>query len=192
MKSRKRTALLAGVLATLIMELDGLAPDFAYADEPTWQAVWQINAGSCVPDSRTAAAQIYMTATKGLRVKFVPGATGTIRLSCPISLSKAEDFPAATRIRNVLYFQDPDGRFDDYYVKGTFHTVWAGNGSISNDCSINSNDADSTAQWGQLSCDYFGGTAPGLRIYWLDVEIVANTTGRTVEFNGAAIWAIPE
>ncbi|MEO8629098.1 MAG: hypothetical protein ABI612_13490 [Betaproteobacteria bacterium] len=213
MKERKRNSVLAGLLATLAVgerpllkilgvvatciTLGGLSAHPTFAEEPAWQPIWQINAGSCIPDSRTAAEHIYMTATQGLRVKFIPGATGTIRLNCPISFSQAEDFskpedfPATARIRNILYVQDPDGRFDDYHVKGTFHTVWAGDGSISTQCSINSNDADSTAQWGQLSCDYFGGIAPGLRIYWLAVEIFAKETGRTVEFNGAAIWTLP-
>ncbi len=70
-----------------------LASHPAFADEASWQPLWQTNAGSCVPDSRTAAEHNYMTATQGLRVKFIPGTTGTIRLSCPISLSKLEAFP---------------------------------------------------------------------------------------------------
>ena len=44
------------------------------------QTYWSSNGGGCVPEDPSIQSNLYWTVTGGMRVKFQPGKSGTIKL----------------------------------------------------------------------------------------------------------------
>lgn len=144
------------------------------------QTFWSSNGGGCVPEDPAIRGNLYWTVTGGMRVKFQPGRNGTIKLVCPVV---TPDLGYANTLE--LYYQDPDGYGTAYRVMATLRSVRLSDGAYSTVCTADSHSPDGgspTRMWSRQACGVRGLDSDQFQ-YWVEVQISAANTVRTVEFN---------
>lgn len=153
-------------------------------------AVWNINGGGCVPEDPTVEENIHFTVTGGMRVKFRPGKTGTIKLVCPVTEAfqgKVGPIGAGDNFLGlVVYYQDPDGPKEDYRVRAHLRSVRLRDGAYSTLCTADSNEEKSTAQWSRMRCNPDIHLGRG-HVYWVQVVIQRQATENVVELNAVEL-----
>jgi len=153
--------------------------------------VWSSVGGGCVPEDPTIEKNIHFTVTGGMRVKFRPGASGSIKIVCPITIpfkGKVRPIGAGENsLRLNVYYQDPDGVENNYRVKAHLRSVRLANGAISTLCTADSNVAGSFATWSVMSCSPKVQFGVGYT-YWVQIEIFRQfKTNKTVEINAVEL-----
>lgn len=174
-------------LLTKIMRLGVAALVFAVGLD-VWAArveaytYWMSNGGGCVPEDSAIANDLYWTVTGGMRVKFRPNKTGTIRLVCPIT---TPDITGANTL--YLYYQDPDGFGTTYRVQASLRSVRFSDGAYGTLCTADSNSYYSMAMWSVTTCHLPSVLSPDTHAYWVEVLITASAAAKTVELNAVKL-----
>jgi hypothetical protein len=172
-----KTLMLSGIAALMLML------SAAHA-----QTSWSSNGGGCVPEDPSIQNNLYSTVTGGMRVKFQPGQSGTIKLVCPVTTPDLQGV-------NILemYYQDPDGYGNAYHVTAALHSVRHSDGVYSTVCTADSHavGGSPTGAWSRKTCPMSGLDGDRFQ-YWVEVQISATDTVRTVEFNIARLtYVVP-
>jgi hypothetical protein len=176
---KKMKKLILSGLTTLVLMLSATAHAQTY---------WSSNGGGCVPEDPSIQSNLYWTVTGGMRVKFQPGKSGTIKLVCPVTTSDLQGV-------NVfeMYYQDPDGYGTAYRVTAALRSVQFTDGAYSTVCTADSHSVGGspTGGWSRKTCNV--SALDGDRFqYWVEVQISAVDTVKTVEFNVARLtYVIP-
>jgi hypothetical protein len=164
--------MLAGIIALFMI----VAARGAHADSIT-------NGGGCVPNDATIKNQLHWVVTGGMRVKFQPATTGTIRLVCPVTGVGLLSRHAVIEV----FYQDPDGNGTNYQVKAHLRAVRLSDGAYSTLCTVGS--TDDAEPWNYMWCSTISEEPldPSQFAYWVEVEIFRNLITKTVEFNAVRL-----
>lgn len=148
----------------------------------TW-VYWQATGGGFVPTDETIKNQDYWTVTKAGRVKYKGDGTKPLVFSCPVtSFNPNVNSGDGTILR--LFYQDPDGRGEDFKVQARLMSFSKSNGALNEVCKVVS---DKQGQWQESSktCNNLDMDA---NLYWVEV-IISRTepSNLVVELNGVSL-----
>lgn len=141
---------------------------------------------SCVPDAATVQAGNMETAGHG--IKFKTGASGTIRLICPINILRTAGYDG-TWDNLIVHYQDPDGWGSHYEVKARLREATIGSTVSSVLWGATSNDNYITV-YTTMNSNIYGTriTPSNSNWYWIEI-IMTRDTGYTgaIEVLGYAL-----
>lgn len=147
----------------------------ALAAPEAWAGQESIVAAGCVPDPPSAQ----LLDTGAWSVKFKSGASGRIKLICPVTHIEGQRW-----INFFMFYADPDGMSTNYRVRTFFRRADLGSTFATTLCTVDSNTRAETGDT-NLGCPGLDSTASSGKWYWFEVwlERVAGATD-AVRFYG--------
>ena len=185
MKNFKFRNLITGLLFCFCL----LNASISLSDDELGRPYWQTTGGGCVPDDEAIQGNWYQAVTSAGRVKYRGDHTNMLRFTCAVTSLNGVPPNVPRKIVLVIYYQDPDGRGDDFQVIGRLMSFSKSDGALSEKCKVVSHRS---GQWRRSISGICDVDRPSHlfndELHWVEVTINRRQSSmQTVEFNGVEL-----